>query len=76
MGVGSTTIGIGVPITGNVATSSIGATTIDEDELTGIGWGRRRWECVQTEGEAFSVAPTGQQLTSTINFPSITHLQM
>ena len=69
MAVGSTTIGIGVPITGNVATSSIGSTTIDEGELTGIGWGRRRWGNLAW-GEAFSVAPTGQQLTSTINFPA------
>ena len=69
MAVGSTTIRIGVPITGNVATSSIGSTTIDEGELTGIGWGRRRWGNLAW-GEAFSVAPTGQQLTSTINFPA------
>tara|TARA_Y100000114_G_C11752550_1_gene325135 strand:+ start:502 stop:1608 length:1107 start_codon:yes stop_codon:yes gene_type:complete len=69
MAVGSTTIGIGVPVTGNVATSSIGSTTIDESELTGIGWGRRRWGNLAW-GEAFSVAPTGQQLTSTINFPA------
>jgi hypothetical protein len=69
MAVGSTTIGIGVPVTGNVATSSIGSTTIDEGELTGIGWGRRRWGNLAW-GEAFSVAPTGQQLTSTINFPA------
>ena len=66
---GSAVIGIGVPVTGSSATSSIGAATVDESELTGIGWGRRTWGNLSW-GEAFSVAPTGQQLTSTINFPA------
>ena len=35
IGVGSATIGIGVPVTGNVATSSIGAASVDESQLTG-----------------------------------------
>ena len=62
---GSTTIGIGVPVTGISATTSAGAATVDESELTGIGWGRRTWGNLSW-GEAFSVAVTGQQLTSSI----------
>ena len=58
-----------MPVTGSSATSSIGAATVDESELTGIGWGRRTWGNLSW-GQAFSVAPTGQQLTSTINFPA------
>ena len=34
---GSSVINIGVPVTGTAISSSIGATTIDESELTGIG---------------------------------------
>ena len=69
VGVGSATIGIGVPNTGQVLTSSIGTTTIDESLLTGIGWGRRAWGNLAW-GEAYSVLPSGQQITSTVNFPS------
>lgn len=69
MAVGSTTVGIGVPVTGNVATSSIGSVSIDESQLTGIGWGRRTWGNLAWGG-AYSVIATGQQLTSTINFPA------
>ena len=65
IGVGSTVVGIGVPVTGISATSSIGAATVDESELTGIGWGRRTWGNLSW-GEAFSVAATGQTLTSSI----------
>lgn len=65
IGVGSATIGIGVPVTGNVATSSIGAASVDESQLTGIGWGRKTWGNLAWGG-AFSVIATGQSLTSTI----------
>jgi hypothetical protein len=67
--IGSNVIEIGVPVTGISATSSIGAATVDESQLTGIGWGRRTWGNLAWGG-AFSVAATGQQLTSTINFPA------
>ena len=46
-------------------TSSIGAATVDESELTGIGWGRRTWGNLAWGG-AFSVIATGQTLTSSI----------
>ena len=65
MAVGSTTIGIGVPVGSVSATFSVGAATIDESQLTGVGWGRRAWGNLAW-GEAFSVAPTGQTLTSSI----------
>ena len=65
IGVGSATIGIGVPVTGTALTSSIGAATIDESELTGIGWGRRAWGNLAW-GAAFSVIPTGQSIASSI----------
>ena len=54
-----------MPVTGISATTSAGAATVDESELTGIGWGRRTWGNLSW-GEAFSVAVTGQQLTSSI----------
>jgi len=65
IGVGSSTIGIGVPVSGNVATSSIGAASVDESQLTGIGWGRKSWGNLAWGG-AYSVIATGQSLTSSI----------
>ena len=65
IGVGSTVVGIGVPVTGISAASSIGAATVDESELTGEGWGRRTWGNLAWGG-AFSVIATGQTLTSSI----------
>ena len=65
IGVGSSTIGIGVPVGSVSATFSIGTATVDESQLTGIGWGRRAWGNLAW-GEAFSVAATGQTLTSSI----------
>ena len=64
-GVGSATIGIGVPVGSVSASFSIGTATVDESQLTGIGWGRRAWGNLAW-GEAFSVLATGQTLTSTI----------
>ncbi len=64
-GIGSATIGIGVPVGSVSATFSIGAATVDESQLTGIGWGRRAWGNLAW-GEAYSVAATGQTLTSSI----------
>tara|TARA_R100001163_G_C5057472_1_gene193978 strand:- start:610 stop:1725 length:1116 start_codon:yes stop_codon:yes gene_type:complete len=69
MAVGSTVIEIGVPVTGSSLTSNIGAATVDESQLTGIGWGRKTWGNLAWGG-AYSVIATGQQLTSTINFPA------
>ena len=69
MGVGSTVVGIGVPVTGSSMTSNIGAATVDESQLTGIGWGRKTWGNLAWGG-AYSVIAQGQQLTSTINFPA------
>ncbi len=65
IGVGSSTIGIGVPVSGNVATSSIGAASVDESQLTGIGWGRKSWGNLAWGG-AYSVIAIGQSLTSSI----------
>ena len=65
MAVGNTVIGIGVPVTGTALTSSIGAATVDESQLTGIGWGRRTWGNLAWGG-AYSVIATGQTLTSSI----------
>ena len=53
-----------------MSTTSAGAATVDESELTGIGWGRRRWGNLAW-GEAFSVAATGQQLTSSIGIQQV-----
>ena len=67
--VGANVIEIGVPVTGISATSSAGATTVDESQLTGIGWGRKTWGNLAWGG-AYSAIATGQQLTSAINFPA------
>lgn len=64
-GIGSATIGIGVPVGSVSATFSIGTATVDESQLTGIGWGRRAWGNLAW-GEAYSVLATGQALTSSI----------
>jgi len=65
IGVGSSTIGIGVPVGSVSATFSIGTATVDESQLTGIGWGRKTWGNLAWGG-AFSVIATGQTLTSSI----------
>ena len=65
MGVGSTIVGIGVPITGISTTSSIGTATVDETTLTGEGWGRGEWGEFAW-GDNFSVLVSGQSLTSSI----------
>ena len=64
-GIGSATIGIGVPVGSVSATFSIGTATVDESELTGIGWGRRAWGNLAW-GAAYSVIATGQTLTSSV----------
>ena len=64
-GIGSATIGIGVPVGSVSATFSIGTATVDESQLTGIGWGRRAWGNLAW-GEAYSVIASGQTLTSSI----------
>ena len=71
MAIGSSTVALGIQqdVTGQQLTSSIGAATVDESTLTGIGWGRRTWGNLAWGG-AYSVIATGQQLTSTINFPA------
>tara|TARA_R100000149_G_C5877395_1_gene141381 strand:- start:1252 stop:2742 length:1491 start_codon:yes stop_codon:yes gene_type:complete len=65
IGVGSVTIGIGAATTGLQMTSSVGSTTIDESILTGEGWGRAAWGEFAW-GVNYSVALTGQSLTSSI----------
>lgn len=65
MAVGSTLVGIGALTTGSSITSNIGAATIDESTLTGEGWGRAQWGSFAW-GVNFSVALTGQTLTSSI----------
>jgi len=65
MGVGSVIIGVGADVQGSTMTSSIGSVTIDESILTGEGWGRANWGEFAW-GVAYSVAVTGQTLTSSI----------
>jgi hypothetical protein len=71
MAIGSvaTPIGQEIDVTGLQLSSTVGATTVDESTLTGIGWGRRTWGNLAWGG-AYSAIAVGQQLTSTINFPS------
>ena len=64
-GIGSTVVGIGVPVTGSVFNTQIGAATVDESILTGEGWGRGAWGSFAW-GVNYSVALTGQSLTSSI----------
>tara|TARA_R100000742_G_C4268924_1_gene87339 strand:- start:112 stop:1221 length:1110 start_codon:yes stop_codon:yes gene_type:complete len=63
--IGGNVIEIGVPVTGISATSSIGAATVDESQLTGIGWGRRTWGNLAWGG-AYSAIATGQSMSSSI----------
>ena len=65
LGVGQVVTGFGVNITGNNMTSSIGSVTIDESALTGEGWGRAAWGEFAW-GVAYSVAVTGQSMSSSI----------
>ena len=65
MAVGQTVVEIGVPVTGISTTSSIGTATVDESILTGEGWGRDAWGSFAW-GVNYSVALTGQSLTSSI----------
>ena len=65
VGIGQVVIGIGAGASGLEITSSSGAVTIDESILTGEGWGRAAWGEFAW-GVNFSVALTGQQLTSSI----------
>jgi len=63
--VNQTITGIGAIITGSSLSSSVGAATIDESSLTGAGWGRANWNEFAW-GVNYSVALTGQSLTSSI----------
>ena len=65
LGVGQVTSGIGALTTGSSMSSSIGSITIDEEALTGEGWGRAAWGEFAW-GVNYSVALTGQSLTSSI----------
>ncbi len=65
LGVGQVVSGIGALTTGSSMTSSIGAATVDESTLTGEGWGRSAWGEFAW-GVNYSVALTGQSLTSSI----------
>ena len=64
-GIGSTVVGIGVPVTGTVFNTQISAATVDESILTGEGWSRGAWGSFAW-GVNYSVALTGQSLTSSI----------
>ena len=61
----SSVIDIGVIISGNSASTSIGAATVDESTLTGEGWGRGSWGEFAW-GVNYSVLATGQSLTSSL----------
>ena len=63
--IGQAQHGIGAIITGISMSATIGVASVDESELTGIGWGRKRWGNLAWGG-AYSVIPTGQQITSAI----------
>lgn len=65
LGVGQVVTGFGVNVTGSSMTSSIGSVTIDESILTGEGWGRAAWGEFAW-GVAYSVAVTGQSMSSAI----------
>jgi len=65
LGVGQVVSGIGALTTGSSMSSSIGSVTIDEEALTGEGWGRAAWGEFAW-GVNYSVALTGQSLTSSI----------
>ena len=65
LGVGQVVTGIGAGASGIQMTSSSGSVTIDESILTGEGWGRAAWGEFAW-GVNYSVAVTGQQLTSSI----------
>jgi hypothetical protein len=65
MSVGQVTSGIGALTTGSSVSSQIGSVTIDEESLTGAGWGRAAWGEFAW-GVNYSVAVTGQSLTSSI----------
>jgi hypothetical protein len=65
MAVGQVVTGIGAVTSGISMTSSVGSTTIDESILTGEGWGRAEWGEFAW-GVNYSVAVTGQTLTSSI----------
>ena len=65
MGVGKRNHRNWCPCNWKLATSSIGAASVDESQLTGIGWGRKTWGNLAW-GDNFSVIATGQSLTSTI----------
>ena len=65
MSVGQVTSGIGALTSGMSMSSSIGSVTIDEESLTGAGWGRAAWGDFAW-GVNYSVALTGQSLTSSI----------
>jgi hypothetical protein len=71
IGVGTvaTPIGQEQNVTGQELNSNIGATTVDDTTLTGIGWGRKTWGNLAWGG-AYSAIAVGQELTSTINFPA------
>ena len=62
--VGQVVTGFGVNITGNSLSTSIGAVTINEDLLTGEGWGRDTWGSLAW-GVNYSVQVSGQELTIT-----------
>ena len=56
---------ISFAVTGVSSTTSVGAVTIDEDFLIGVGWGRGTWGNRVWNG-IYSVIPTGVSVTSTI----------
>jgi hypothetical protein len=62
--IGQVVTGFGVNITGSSVSSSIGTVTIDEDLLTGEGWGRDTWGSLAW-GVNYSVQVSGQELTLT-----------
>ena len=63
--IGQAQHGIGAIVTGISMSATIGVASVDESELTGIGWGRRAWGNLAW-GEAYSVAPVGQTISSAI----------
>jgi len=69
--IGEEVIDIGVPVTGIAASTSIGATTVDDTTLTGEGWGRANWNDFAW-GVNFSAQGTGQALTTSIGSETVT----
>ena len=65
LSIGNESIALGhiQTVTGQALASSTGSVTVDDSELTGVGWGRRTWGNLAW-GDSFSAQATGQALAA------------